>query len=142
MKGPTTATIDAKGNVTLKPEAAGSVSLERFTQDSVKEPTSLATALTRMVQTVVTALRALLGLRRSQTVTFENVACSTGATKVVLRHNLGRRARWSVAGWRGASTTTAPSLVSDENDASAVLTDKNTLALRSYVAGTADIEVF
>ena len=71
-----------------------------------------------------------------------NVACAVGAAKVVVAHGFGRYAYCQVIRWSGPSTITAPVLVDDRDDTSNVLTDKNTIALRSYVAGTADLRIF
>ncbi len=75
-------------------------------------------------------------------VTFKNVACGTAGTKVTLQHNFGRNADFMVVKWKGVSTVVGPSLVCDEDDASAVLTTKDMLALRSYVAGVATIRIW
>lgn len=75
-------------------------------------------------------------------IVFENVPCGAAGAKTVLTHGFGHNARWTVLDWKGAGVVGGHSLVSDELDASAVLTSDSQLALRSYVTGTAVIMVF
>lgn len=117
------------------------------TTEQVQDPEQLA----RYVHDLQIGLQEATKVARSQhrngAIIFSNVTCGASGTKLTpLAHGFGRFAYWNVVGWRGiegaATTTSAPFLVDDQNDASDVLTDENTLSLRSYVAGTADIEVF
>jgi hypothetical protein len=80
---------------------------------------------------------------------FSNVTCGVSGEKVTLAHQFGRFAYFRVVQWAniydptGATdTVTAPILVCDQSDAADVVTDENTIALRSYVSGVAAIEVF
>jgi hypothetical protein len=72
--------------------------------------------------------------RRGETRIFE-VATGTGGAELRLEHRLGRVARWSVVDWR----RTTPG---GYHGLERLSSDENTLVLRSYVAGTASIEVW
>lgn len=133
MIGPSTATIDAQGNVTVATEARGPRP-ERFTTAIVQNPASLADALTRFAKVFGDVFAVLIGWRRAQAITVENVTCGTAGATVTLEHALGRNVRWCVVDWTGA--TDAPALVKT----TASTADK--LVLASYVAGVASIEVW
>jgi hypothetical protein len=112
-----------------------------FTESQARDPGLLAKQLTSIqIELAETTLAA-----RSQPiqapVIFTNLVCGDSGELVTLTHNFGRYAYFLVIGWRGASTTSGHSLVSDQMDATPVTTE-NMLALRSYVAGTADLMVF
>lgn len=80
-------------------------------------------------------LEALAGIgRRAETRVFE-VAVGTGGAEVRLEHRLGRVVRWSVVDWK----RTVPG---GSHELERLSSDENTLVLRSYVAGTASIEVW
>ncbi len=131
MIGPTTVTIASNGTTTATGEARGPRA-ERFTIDIVKQPTSLADSLTRAAKSLADALAVLMGWRRVQAITFENVTCPASGP-VTLAHGLGRFARWSVVDWQGAAN---PILTR------ATATTTEQLVLTSGSAGTASIEVW
>lgn len=80
-------------------------------------------------------LEALAGIgRRSNTRVFE-VTVGTGGAEVKLEHQLGRVVRWSVVDWQRTTPGGSHGL-------ERLSSDENTLVLRSYVAGTASIEVW
>lgn len=133
MIGPSTATIDAKGAVTVTSEARGPRP-ERFTSSIVTNPTSLSDSLTRFAKSFGDVFAVLVGWRRVQCITFENVACGTAGALFTLEHGLGRSVRWGVVDWTGA--TDSPALVKSTTSTA----DK--LILASYVAGTAALEVW
>lgn len=72
--------------------------------------------------------------RRGETRVFE-VTVGTGGAETRLEHRLGRVARWAVVDWQ----RTAPG---GSHGLERLSSDENTLVLRSYVAGTASIEVW
>jgi hypothetical protein len=115
--------------------------VERFNPGDVASPELLAAQLTRLHQLVQDSTAYTLAHPRSQSKTFRGVTCSTAGAKVPLPHGFGRRVFWTIVGWKGNGVTAGPDLVSDEDDAANSLTDDDTLWLRSYTAGTADIEV-
>jgi hypothetical protein len=138
MRLASTATINADGTVTTKVTLAATPHLERVTPAMVATPNQLAPLLTRIVATISTIGRCVFAMRRSQTICFEGITCGTAGSKISIPHGLGVLARWNVARWydpHGSTTTSGHSLVQDESS------DTNTLVLRSYVAGCADIEV-
>ena len=140
MIGPTTVTLDAQDNPITTQEGRIARS-ETFSLPIVSNSTSLSTALTRLSKSVGDVLGILIGWRRVQAVTFENITVGASGAIVQIHHGLGRRVRWAIVDFAGISTTAGASLVSDMHDASPRTTE-DILALRSYVAGTASIEVW
>lgn len=136
MRLATTVTLDAAGNTRATVQAQSSPQVERFNAESVASSRALADSLTRLMKNITDVARAVFAQRRVETITFENITCSAAGALVTLEHRLGRPARWGVVEWSGSSVVAGHSFVRD-----AASTD-NALVLRSYVAGTADIEVF
>lgn len=101
---------------------------EVVAEEDVADPSKLARLLTRI-------LRELTTLRRRwapRSITYTNVPFgSSGTLRFV--HKFGGSVNWQVVGWRDASDR--PHLIE------ATGTDKNTLALVSGAAGTADLFV-
>lgn len=118
-------------------DAATPVRAERFTADT--SPEQLARQLNALQEATVEAAEAARRNRGNTKVTFEDVACPAGGATVVLRHGLGRRARWRVVDW----TRTIPGGTHglERGISTANTNDENTLTLLSFVAGTATIEV-
>ncbi len=133
--------IDASaGNAVAKVTTdAQPVRAERFTAEHVQDPDVLAAQLTRINQLALDATSEARGSALRAPTIYKGL--TAGGDKIVIRHGLGRRAFWWVVGWYGAATSGASDLVSDELDASDVLTDVNTLALRSTVYGIVDVAV-
>jgi hypothetical protein len=124
-------------NGRVEREPAEPVKVERFTADI--SPEQLARQLTALQAATVEATEATRRNRGNTKVTFEDVACPAGGATVVLRHGLGRRARWRVVDWMrpipGGSHGLERSKSSNDTN------DENTLTLLSFIAGTATIEV-
>ncbi len=115
--------------------------VERFTAEQAQDPVVLSAQLTRVVQNQADAdHESNTSPLRGPTV-YKRLAVGIGASKTIIRHGLGRRAFWWVVGWSGSTTAAGHDLVCDEDDGVNVVTDSNTLALRSYVAGTVDVAV-
>jgi hypothetical protein len=129
------------GQAAAKPHATVPMRGQAYSASHVRDPAELARLLTRLEEIAVEATLYARAHPRAQSVTFYGVKTSTGGAKVALSHGLGQRVLWLVVGWRGSGVTTAPILVSDEADASPQTTPE-VLWLRSYVAGTVDIEVW
>ncbi|MBP9106039.1 MAG: hypothetical protein KBF56_04740 [Gemmatimonadaceae bacterium] len=115
-------------------DAATPVRAERFVVGT--PPEQFAKQLNALQEATVEATEAARRNRGNSKVTFEDIACGTAGATVVLRHGLGRRARWRVVDW----TRTTPG-GTHGLERSATGNDENTLTLASYVAGTATIEV-
>lgn len=111
---------------------------DKVTTEMVQDPVKLAETLTRM-SNITTELSQ--DAQKGQTIVFQDVACPELGSTIRLQHNLDKRVMWRVVDWSdpatGALPTTAPALVR-----SALDTTNNVLVLRSYVLGTASIEVF
>lgn len=136
------AVVDASGSVSAPRVTTTStpVRMERFTGSSTNDDGGLPEQLTRSTQNQSdSSLESRGDPLRGPTV-YKGLTVN-GTDKVIVRHGLGRRAFWWVVGWYGASTAAAHDLVSDESDATGVVTDVNTLALRGTVAGTVDVAV-
>lgn len=118
-------------------EPAEPVKVERFSKDA--DPATLAEQLTRLQSATVEATEATRRNRSNSKVVFEDVACGAGGATVVLRHGLGRRARWRVVDW--TRTTPGGSHGLERGISTANTNDENTLTLLSFVQGTATIEV-
>lgn len=118
-------------------EPAEPVRTEKFSRDA--DPATLAEQLTRLQAATVEATEATRRNRGNTKVVFEDIACPAGGATVVLRHGLGRRARWRVVDWMrpipGGSHGLERSKSSNDTN------DENTLTLLSFIAGTATIEV-
>lgn len=117
----------------------------QITEEQVSDPK----ILTKQIQSLQRELSETTQAARSTfqyEIIFKNVVCGTAGAKITLNHGFGTCALFQVLSWRNvrgaASTVTAPILIDDRNDASAVVTSNTTLSLRSYVAGEADIRVF
>ena len=113
----------------------------QVTTDQVKDLGTLAKQLDALQQEVAQTSHSMRANPIQAPVIFTNLACGGGGEKVRLQHGFGRFAYWQVIGWRGASTSSAPALVSDQSDA-APETTTGLLCLRSYAVGTADLMVF
>lgn len=116
-------------------EPAEPVKVERFSADAT--PATLAEQLTRLQTATVEATEATRRNRGNSKVVFEDQTCGTAGATLVLRHGLGRRARWRVVDW---ARTTPGGNHGLERSATGT-NDENTLTLASYVAGVATIEV-
>lgn len=114
----------------------------QMTEEQVKDPTVLAKQLKAMQLEMAETSLAARSHPIQSPVTFTNVPFGTGGAKTPLTHNFGRYCYFLLIGWRGAATTAAPVIVSDQDDTSNALTNKNVIFLRSYVAGTADVMLF
>lgn len=114
---------------------------EAVSVDDVADAAAIARQLNSMQSSLAETTFATRCNPHSAPVTFENITCNaTGATNPIrLEHGLGRYVKWSVVGWRGAAG--GHSIVEDLLDAG-TLTTTTTLVLKSFVAGTADIEVW
>jgi hypothetical protein len=127
-------TVNAKGVVSTDPFEP--VREERFNEgDNAK---TRADQLTRLQQAIVEVTKATRANRRNQAWAFEDVPVHTVGTQIKLRHGLGRRVRWSVVDWQPTVAGNAPNIECFQSEQ----TDPNLLILRSYVAGTATIEVW
>ena len=115
-------------------EPAEPVRVEKFSVDT--PPEQLVRQLTALQSMAVEATEAARRNRSNEKRTFEDVACGTAGATVVLRHGLGRRARWRVVDWARTTPGGTHGL-----ERSAAGNDDNTLTLASYVAGVATIEV-
>lgn len=143
MKARIPATVDYRVNSagdTRKPAPRG-IQVERFTPEHVQNPMILAAALNRLHQAHAAASLNARADESSKVMRFLGLAVGSAGAKLRIRHNLGKRVQWRPIGWYGKGVVNGHSLVSDEADA-APETDINTLVLRSYVAGTVDLEVF
>lgn len=134
--------LDARGLPTVRGHVTVPQRGEVYTARDVSDPARLAALLTKLHQNGQEASSYARAHPRAQSITFYGVTVQSGGAKVSFVHNLGRRVLWFVVGWRGNGVTSGPSLVSDELDASGSLTTTNALWLRSYVAGTVDVEVW
>lgn len=116
----------------------------QFTKEQVADPAMLTKQLQALHQEVAQTTQAVRSHPEQAPITFNNVVCGIGGTKVVLQHGFGAFADYVVTRWSGDGTNALYSLTSDERDLPVTdrLTNKNTLALRSFVAGTANIRVF
>lgn len=114
----------------------------RITEAQVSDPEVLAKQLNNMNEALAAATQAQRSHPEQAPVTFSNVVCGVGGTKIVLGHNFNANAEYIVVKWKGATTADGHRLVCDEDDVTGSVTDKNTLALRSYVRGTATIRVY
>lgn len=116
------------------------------TESAVGDPRQLVRIIRDIHSTLAEATDQARSQRSNESITFENVTCGVSGAKVSLRHGLGRKVFFRVVGWANVqgstNTTAAPVLVCDRNDAANSATDSDTLALRSYVSGVADIEVY
>lgn len=119
-------------------ENATPIRPERFAADD--EPQARAEQLTRLQASVVEATEATRRTRQTTSLVFEGMACGTAGANLVLRHDLGRVARWAVVDW--TRTTPGGTHGLERSAVAADTNDENTLTLRSYVAGTASIEVW
>lgn len=103
---------------------------EQVTEEQVKDPERLSRLL-------MTMLRDLVTLKRRwwpQFIDFEDTAVDgAGTTKYRFAHRMGKRVRWWPVDWTGA--TAGPRLVRHTD------TDKDTLVLVSYTAGTLTLRV-
>ncbi len=114
---------------------------ERFTAERVQDPETLAAQLTRINQLALDATNeGRTDPLRGVTI-YRGLEVGIGGTKLIIRHGRGRRVSWWPVGWSGAATTTSPDLVCDDKDLTNVVTDEDTLALKSYVIGTLDLAV-
>ena len=109
---------------------------EAFT--SADEPLARAEQLGRLQRAVSEAVEVARG-RRGRSRLYE-VTTGTGGAALVIEHRLGRVARWAVVDW--ARTTPGGTHGLERSVVSGAANDANTLTLRSYVAGTATIEVW
>lgn len=132
---------DANGNASARGFAQVPARAERYTAEDVSNPARLAALLTKLHQNHVEASGFARAHPRAQSKTFYGFPVGTSGAKLRLAHGFNRAVLWFVVGWRGNGVTAAPALVSDELDASPETTS-NTLVLRSYVAGTVDIEIW
>lgn len=118
-------------------DAATPVRVERFVVGT--PPEQFAKQLNALQEATVEATEAARRNRGNTKVTFEDVACPAGGSPVVLRHGLGRRARWRVVDW----TRTIPGGTHglERGISTSYTNDETTLTLLSFVQGTATIEV-
>lgn len=118
----------------------------RISKETIQDHEELSNILTGMQLELTSSTAAQRSHPEQAPITFKNVVCGVSDTKVILPHNFGRNAEYIVTKWKGVGTTAMFVLVCDEDDAAApgvpVVTDKNTLALRSRVAGIASIRVY
>lgn len=114
----------------------------RITEEQIADPTVLAKQLNALHTEIANATQATRSSHIQGSVLFTNVVVGAGGAKTVLQHNFGKYAFFLVVGWRGNGVVTAPVLVDDRADSSGVLTSDARLALRSHVAGIADIMVW
>ncbi len=120
--------------------ATAPIRVETFTADDVVDPETLAAQLTRMNQAIVAATAAARADPLGGATVYKGLTTGITGAKLIIKHGLGRRGFWWVVGWQGAAVGAGHSLVSDEGD-TVPITDKNTLCLRSYVAGVVDVAV-
>lgn len=113
---------------------------ERFTPEHVSDPSILADQLTRINKLAQDATHQQRSNPIGAPTVYRGLVAGTAGAITSIRHGLGRRAFWWIVGWSGSGVVLAPNLVCDELDTSPI-TDANTLALRSYVAGTFDLAV-
>ena len=104
--------------------------------DDVQDKTKLARLLGKLSD-IAAMLVARWYPRR---IDFQDVVLGTFGTPVTLQHNFGGRVNWWVVDWITTSNA-APVLVRRDGTAGVGITTNDTLALGSYVAGTATIRV-
>ena len=118
----------------------------RITKETVQDPEELSNILSGMQSEISTSGATARSHPEQAPITFKNVTCGVSNAKVVLAHNFGRNAEYIVTKWKGLNTTAMFILICDEDDVASpgvpVVTDKNTLALKSQVAGIANIRVY
>lgn len=123
------ARIDATGKIyQLGPKSQPD---QNLTEDDVADATKLTKLLVKMLGDIA-ALRRRYAPRR---IDFEDIVTGTSGATFQLQHNLSGRVRWWLVGWSAVGTS-APVLKEFPS-----LITSNTLALQSYVAGTATIRV-
>jgi hypothetical protein len=105
----------------------------RFTANQLRRPEDIADALGMVQRNVDEATAAARSNPRASSVFHTGLVVGAAGTLLAIEHRLGRPAFWAVVGWRGASA--GHSLVSAKDDGT-------TLTLKSYVAGTLDLEVW
>lgn len=125
-----------KSDGTLTEDPIEAVRPEQF--GASDSPETRAEQLGRLQRLVHEATKGSRG-RRTDSRLFELVV-GTGGASVAIEHRLGRVARWAVVDWAratpgGTHGLERSALAADTNDA-------NTLTLRSYVAGSATVEVW
>ncbi len=136
------AVVDASaGNAVAKVTTSQQpIRAERVTAEHVQDPDTLAAILTRVVQVQADSTSESRGDPLRAPTVYKGLVVD-GLNKVIIRHGFGRRVFWWVVGWYGAAAFNGNDLVSDEQDATGVLTDINTLALRASVPGIVDVAV-
>ena len=133
----TTATLDVPTGK-WRVDSGDPIQPENFSPDD--KPELRAQQLSRVQVTVTEATTSARANRHNQALTFERVPCVAGGAIITLAHRLGRPARWAVVDWTPAASGNLWNITRDAVDAKA--NDVNTLTLRSYVAGSASIEVW
>lgn len=123
------ARIDSDGGVTILDGRAEPD--EIITEGDVQDPAKLARRLAEVSKSIADLRRAFVPSVRD----YEDIPVSTAGAVVQLEHRFGGRVRWYLVGWQSAGTA-APILKEETS-----LTTNDTLALMSYVAGTACIRV-
>ncbi len=147
MPGPApslASSIDLSVAISLQRPTASVAPLIRpviFTKEQLQSPDLHVKQLNALHLLVAQVTQAHRSHPEQAPITFKNVTCGAGGALVVLPHGFGRNAEYIVTKWKGAATVGGHSLVCDEDDATPTTT-KTTLALRSYVAGKANIRVY
>jgi hypothetical protein len=129
VKQTTTVRVDAQGN---RKQALTPAREERFSAAAGTSP-ELAQQLTRMHQSHAEVERAVRAAPRLRATVFEGQVLGAGGATTTLRHGYGVTVRWAISRWRSAAG--GHSVVESSQD-------NNVLVLASYVAGTADVEVW
>ena len=141
MSGP--ARLPAAVNANGVSRVATAIPLHRiaFTKQTLADPDQLLKQLTELEKALYDGTKHARANPESRAIDFEDVPCGAGGAKVYIRHNLGRLVRWRGVDWAGNGVVDGAKLVCDRLDTTPE-TNASTLALRSYVAGTATIRIY
>lgn len=141
MDASLTTTVSGQSVAVAKPTVQTPSYVPRLSGAATTDTPELA----RVVDRIATELRDTTAAARANPmqshITIKNVTVGTGgATTQLPRHGFGVLAHWMVVGWRGVAGGAAGAGPSLEEDPA--LTTTSTLALKSYVAGVADVMVW
>lgn len=129
---------DSTGAVTGARFAPGELERVRVTPESVQDPEELARLLGTLFKAFAEATNQTRG---EQYIDFEDVAFGAASSIVSLRHNLGKRPRWSIVRWSAASSSAYR--IKEALDADGIpRSTTSVLVLESSLLGTGTVRVF